>query len=138
MSTSQIETNRLRHDGLYRVLATWHDAGTVERDRLYRKAVTGCPDVKRAVDPEVADASVQVATILLGVYTGDDELCNDIDTSLLATEAEKTAFGCFVSRLLPPLVNALHQGALAQHVGNHARELDLFCAAAVHAWMCEV
>ena len=36
------------------------------------------------------------------------------------------------------LINALHQGALAQHVGDHARELDVFCAAAVHAWMCEV
>lgn len=138
MSTSPIETDRLRHDALYRVLATWHSAGNVERDRLYRKALTGCPNAQRAPDPESVDASVQVATILMGVHAGDDALCTDIDTSLLATEAEKTAFGCFVSSLLPPLVNALHQGALAQHVGDHARELDVFCAAAVHAWMCEV
>lgn len=138
MSTSQVETGRLRHDALYRVLATWSDAGDVDRERLYQKALTGCPNTQRAPDPDAIDASVRVATILTAVHTGNDALCADIDASLLATEAEKNAFGCFVSTLLPPLINALHQGALAQHVGDHARELDVFCAAAVHAWMCEV
>ena len=138
MSTSRTETQRLRHDALYRVLAIWHDAGDVERNRLYQSALTRCPATKRAPDAQCVDASVQVATVLLAVYAGDDVLCTEIDETLLATDAEKTAFGCFVSRLLPPLVNALHQGALAQHVGDHACELDVFCAAAVHAWMCEV
>lgn len=138
MSTSPTETQRLRHDALYRVLAVWHNAGNVERDRLYHKALTGCPNTSRAPNPQCVDASVQVATVLLALYVGNDELCREIDESLLASDAEKTAFGCFLSRLLPPLVNALHQGALAQHVGDHACELDVFCAAAVHAWMCEV
>ena len=138
MQTSQIEAGRLRHDAMYRVLATWHEAGNVDRDRLYHKALAGCPCADRAPDPALVDASVQVATILMGVHAGDDALCSDIDSTLLATDAEKDAFGCFVSRLLPPIVNALHQGALSQHVGDHARELEYFCAAAVHAWMCEV
>tara|TARA_B100000424_G_C22940544_1_gene500454 strand:+ start:2285 stop:2701 length:417 start_codon:yes stop_codon:yes gene_type:complete len=138
MSTSQVETGRLRHDAMYRLLATWHKAGSVDRDRLYRKALAGCSNAQRAPDIGLVDAGVQVATILMGVYAGDDALCADIDSSLLATNAEKDAFGCFVSSLLPPIVNALHQGALAKHVGDHSRELDYFCAAAVHAWMCQV
>ena len=138
MSTSPIELGRLRHDGMYRVLATWHAAGDVDRDRLYRLALTGCPDVRRAPDAADIDACIRVATILLGVHAGDDALRADVDATLLATQAEKDAFGCFVAQQLPPLINALHQGALAQHCGDHTRELAAFCAAAVHAWMCEV
>ena len=138
MSTSQIETGRLRHDAMYRVLAIWDSAGNVDRGRLYDKALKGCQNAQRAPDVELVDASVQVATILIALYIGDDALCADIDASLLGSKAEKNAFGCFLSTLLPPLINALHQGAFAEHVGNHTRELDVFCAAAVHAWMCEV
>ena len=138
MSTSPIETGRLRHDGMYRLLATWHSAGDFDRERLYQKALSGCCHVSRAPLPGKVDAAVRVVTVLLAVHAGNDSLCADIDTTLLSTNAEKDAFGCFVSRALPSLINALHQGALAQHVGNHACELGVFCGAAVHAWMCEV
>ena len=128
----------MRHDGMYRLLALWDSAGDSERVELYKLAVRECPDASRAPALLKTDAATQIATILLGVRTSDHALCAAIDTALLATDAEKAAFGCFATQRLPPLIDALHQGALAQHVADHTRELDLFCAAAVHAWMCEV
>ena len=136
-----IESGRLRHDGMYRFLAVWDAAGDFDRDRLYRKALQGCPNTKRAPknrDAGAIDALVRVSTVLMGLHTGDQALLLDLDTSLLATDAEKNAFGCFVSTQLPGLVDALHQGALAQHAKDHTRELALFCGAAMHAWMCQV
>ena len=120
----------------------WDSAGDFDRDRLYRKALQGCINTKRAPkDHDSAssvDALVRVSTVLMGLHTGDQALLLEVDTTLLATDAEKNAFGCFVSTQLPPLIDALHQGALAQHAKDHTRELALFCGAAMHAWMCQV
>lgn len=137
-TSTAVDKGRLRHDGLYRVLATWDTAGDVDRDRLYALALQGCPDRKRAPDPQSIDACIRVSTILLALHTGDNHLMAQLDATLLATDAEKEAFGCFLSQHLPGLIDALHQGALAQHAGEHSRELALFCGAAVHAWMCQV
>ena len=132
----QLEKARLRHDNMYRLLATWSPAGDVERQRFFALALQNSHHKKRA--PQDTDAMVCVSTILLALHTGDDALMTEMDTCLLASKREKEAFGCFLTLCLPQLIDALHQGAFAHYCADHGSELAMFCGAAVHAWMCQV
>ena len=146
MSTSswvQLEEDRLRHDNMYRLLAVWSPAGNVERQEFFAMALANNSKHKkraprRTDGKQETDAMVCVSTILLALHTGDNALMAEIDARLLASKREKEAFGCFLTLLLPQLIDALHQGAFAQHRADHGGELAMFCGAAVHAWMCQV
>ena len=143
-----IETGRLRHDGLYRFLATWSDAGAAERTRLYSCALASLPDVcvRRAPDLSAShDAStvavVQVTTVLLAAHLNDSTVLKQLDAIVAPATVSppldstmRAALASFVVTRLPHLVNALHQGELTVDGG----ELHHFSAAALHAWMCEV
>ena len=80
-TSAQIEAGRLRHDGMYRLLALWDSAGDSERVELYKLAVRECPDASRAPAVLKTDAATQIATIHLASCGPEQELASSTEVT---------------------------------------------------------